>query len=108
MIEHKCAGDTDPYWRSVAAAQAKIEWPAIIRKSGKVILRICKFVGEHEVKAALFGHRFEIDTQNLRHAPVTEDSFSFRIHDPYTRGYRLDYSAIDVVTKVHIKFADWK
>ena len=112
VVAHGHAGNADPYRRSIDAAQAKIEGPAVAgQRAKKIALRIGQVIRIDARKAGLFGHRFEVGPQNLSHAPVAEDGPAFRIDDPYAFRYGLDEPAIHLDADVHDLGSDlgtWK
>ena len=92
---------------TVAAAQAKIERPAIPGQCAcKMTLRIRQFIRKHAGKAGLFRHRFEVDPQDLCHPPVAEDGLSFRIDDPDSLGHRLDNPAVHLIADGHVRLGN--
>jgi hypothetical protein len=66
-----------------------------------VPLRVIQVLRVDAGEARLIGHRFERDSQNLRHATVAEQSLALRINDPNTFGHRLDHPAVHIFIEAH-------
>src|SRR5215469_13916849 len=65
-------------------------------------LRILQFIWKNAVKAGLPGHRFKVDPQHVRHAPIAEDGTALRVDDPDAFRHRLDNPPVHLIADAHV------